>query len=48
MWKRRKRRSPEQIVSWLRDADAMLNALQNISAELGRLKCGRVLTTYLA
>ena len=36
--KRRKRHSPEQIVTKLRDADAMLNAGQDLSAVLQRLE----------
>lgn len=36
--KRRKRHSPEQIVMKLRDADAMLNAGQDIAAVLQRLE----------
>jgi len=39
MWtKRRKRHSPEQIVSKLRDADAMLNAGQDLAAVLQSLE----------
>ena len=36
--KRRKRHSPEQIVAKLRDADAMLNAGQDLAAVLQRLE----------
>lgn len=36
--KRRKRRSPEQIVRKLRDADAMLNAGQDLAAVLQALE----------
>lgn len=36
--KRRKRHSPEQIVTKLRDADAILNAGQDLSAVLQRLE----------
>jgi putative transposase len=36
--KRRKRHSPEQIVSKLRDADAMLNAGQDLAAVLQSLE----------
>ena len=36
--KRRKRHSPEQIVAKLRDADAMLNAGQDLGAVLQRLE----------
>lgn len=38
MSKRRKRHSPEQIVAKLRDADAMLNAGQDLSAVLQTLE----------
>jgi len=36
--KRRKRHSPEQVVKKLRDADAMLNAGQDIAAVLQNLE----------
>lgn len=36
--KRRKRHNPEQIVTKLRDADAMLNAGQDLAAVLQRLE----------
>ena len=36
--KRRKRHSPEQVVTKLRDADAMLNAGQDLAAVLQRLE----------
>jgi transposase-like protein len=36
--KRRKRHSPEQVVKKLRDADAMLNAGQNVAAVLQSLE----------
>ena len=36
--RRRKRHSPEQIVKKLRDADAMLNAGQNLAAVLQALE----------
>jgi len=38
MSKRRKRHSPEQIVRKLRDADAMLNAGQDLAAVLQSLE----------
>jgi len=38
MTKRRKRHSPEQIVRKLRDADAMLNAGQDLAAVLQALE----------
>ena len=38
MTKRRKRHSPEQIVKKLRDADAMLNAGQDLAAVLQSLE----------
>ena len=38
MSKRRKRHSPEQIVKKLRDADAMLNAGQDLAAVLQALE----------
>jgi transposase-like protein len=38
MTKRRKRHSPEQIVRKLRDADAMLNAGQDVAAVLQALE----------
>jgi transposase-like protein len=38
MTKRRKRHSPEQIVKKLRDADAMLNAGQDLAAVLQALE----------
>lgn len=38
MSKRRKRHSPEQIVKKLRDADAMLNAGQDLAAVLQTLE----------
>lgn len=38
MSKRRKRHSPEQIVRKLRDADAMLNAGQDLAAVLQTLE----------
>jgi transposase-like protein len=38
MSKRRKRHSPEQIVRKLRDADAMLNAGQDLAAVLQALE----------
>ena len=44
MTKRRKRHSPEQIVKKLRDADAMLNAGQDLAAVLQALEVSE--TTY--
>lgn len=38
MTKRRKRHSPEQIISKLRDADAMLNAGKDLAAVLQALE----------
>ena len=43
--KRRKRHSPEQIVRKLRDADAMLNAGQDLAAVLQTLEVSEA--TYL-